>query len=235
MGPFSERFRVIAYSRRYHYPGTWSGGQSDYSAARHGDDLAGLIESLNLGRPHIVASSFGAYVSLLTAISHPDLVRSLVLGEPPAFPILNSHPDGAAYWNDFNVRAWTPARKAFDRGKDEDGVRHFLDGVLGQGSYDRLPPPARSMLLDNVPAMKAEHSSLDYLSELTCGLVRTMHTPSLLVNGELSPPMFHRITDELERCLPNAERIVVPATSHAIHNQNARFYNAAVLGFLEKH
>lgn len=235
IGSLSEHYRVIAYSRRYHYPGTWSGSQSDYSVARQGDDLAGLIEALQLERTHIVASSFGGFVSLFCTLNHSDVVRSLVLGEPPAFPILKSTPNGISYWNDFDRRAWTPARRAFEQGKDEEGVRYFMDGVLGPGSFDKLPRPAKVMLMDNVPAMKAELASPDYLSDFNCEAARTIQTPTLLLDGELSPPMFHRITDELERCLHNAERITIPAASHAIHNQNAKIYNRVVLDFLKKH
>jgi pimeloyl-ACP methyl ester carboxylesterase len=235
MGPFAERYRVISISRRYHYPGTWNGGRSDYSAERQGEDIGRVIEELRLGRTHIVASSFGAFISLFTASNHPGLVRSLVLGEPPAFPILTAVPNGRSYWNDFDRRAWTPARNAFNRGDDEVAVQYFMDGVLGPGSYDKLSHSARKMLIDNVPALKAEVSSADYMSDISCELLRRIQIPTLLVGGELSPELFHRITDEFERCLPNRERITVPNASHAIHNQNARFYNRAVLDFLDRH
>jgi pimeloyl-ACP methyl ester carboxylesterase len=46
--------------------------------------------------------------------------------------------------------------------------------------------------------------------------------------------MFHLITDELERCLPDTERQTIPNASHAIHNGNPSAYNAAVLDFLAK-
>ncbi len=235
MGPFGERYRAIAISRRYHYPGAWNGGRSDYSAARQGEDLARVIEQLRLGPTHIVASSFGAFVSLFTALEHPKLVRSLVLGEPPAFPILNALPGGESYWNDFDSRAWSPARDALERGEEEPGVRYFMDGVLGPGSYERLSHTARKMLLDNLPALKAEVSSGDYLSNINCELVRQIDIPVLLVGGERSPAFFRLITDEFERCLPRRERVTIPAVSHAIHNQNAGVYNKVVLDFLGRH
>ncbi|HTP13133.1 MAG TPA: alpha/beta hydrolase [Bacteroidota bacterium] len=235
MDPFAEDYRTIAVSRRYHYPGTWTGGHSDYSAEGQGEDIALLIERLQLGPTHVVASSFGAFVSLFTAMNHSRLVRSLVLGEPPAFPILDTTPDGPSYWIDFDRRAWTPARNLLEKGEDESGVEFFLDGVLGPGSYKKLPHPARQMLLDNVSALKAEVTSADYLSDLRCESVRRIQTPTLLIGGMQSPAMFHRIADELARCLPNCERATVPDASHAIHNQNAAFYNRVVLDFLKRH
>ncbi|HEX9117868.1 MAG TPA: alpha/beta hydrolase, partial [Anaerolineae bacterium] len=81
MARFAERFHVVSYSRRYHYPNAPAGDRRDYSAALHAEDLAGLIRALDLGpRVHLVTSSYGGYVSLVMAARHPELVRSMVLG-----------------------------------------------------------------------------------------------------------------------------------------------------------
>ena len=91
MEPFSKRYRAIAYSRRYHYPNEWKGDGSDYSIGLHAKDLAAFIKALNLDSVHLVGSSFGAYTSLITAFNHPELIRTLVLGEPPVLPLLVSN------------------------------------------------------------------------------------------------------------------------------------------------
>ena len=54
----------------------------------------------------------------------------------------------------------------------------------------------------------------------------------LLLNGELSPRLFHLINAELARCLPRATQAVIPQTSHAIHVGNPVAYHAAVREFL---
>src|SRR5512142_1578335 len=59
--PFAQQYRVIAYSRRYQYPNSWPGDGHNYSPALHAEDLAGLVQTLGLGRVHLVGSSFGAY------------------------------------------------------------------------------------------------------------------------------------------------------------------------------
>ena len=92
--PFSRHYRVIAYSRRYHYPNPREDGGAPYSATLHAADLAALIQSLASQPVHIVGSSFGAYVALMVAVRQPGLVRSLVLGEPPLFPWLGRYPAG---------------------------------------------------------------------------------------------------------------------------------------------
>ena len=48
-----------------------------------GDDIAGLIQFLNLERADVMGYSMGGMVALQTAIRHPDLVRKLVVVSIP--------------------------------------------------------------------------------------------------------------------------------------------------------
>ena len=60
---FSERYRTIAYSRRYNYPNAPPAPRPDYSAAVDADDLAALIRTLKLAPAHVIGVSYGAYAS----------------------------------------------------------------------------------------------------------------------------------------------------------------------------
>ncbi len=82
LGPFAEGYRAIAYSRRYNYPNTTT-LQPNHSAVVDAADLASLIKKLNLGKVHLIGHSYGGYAALFVAVNHPELVRTLVLAEPP--------------------------------------------------------------------------------------------------------------------------------------------------------
>ena len=58
------------------------------------------------------------------------------------------------------------------------------------------------MILDNAAEMQAETLSPDIFPALTCADVAALDRPVLLLNGELSPRLFHLINAELARCLP---------------------------------
>ena len=199
-----------------------------YTASLHAADLAGLIEKLDLGPAHLVTSSFGGCVALALAVARPELVRSLVLAEPPLMPWLEHIPGGAPLAEAFYADAWLPAQRAFREGDSERGVRLFLDGVIGRGpstslrtgAFDRLSPSGQRMILDNAAEMRAETLSPDIFPALTCADVAALDRPVLLLNGELSPRLFHLINAELARCLPRATQAVIPQTSHAIHVGN---------------
>jgi pimeloyl-ACP methyl ester carboxylesterase len=240
--PFATRFRVIAYSRRYHPPSAplpLSGpprpeGQA-YALAVHADDLVALIEALGLERAHLVGASYGAYVALLVTLRRPDLVRSLVLAEPPILPWLARTPDGDSLRRAFEATVLEPVRRAFARGDSADGLRRFLDGVSGRpGRYDALPEVARDGLLRSAFAMRLEMRAdpAVYMPMLSCPQVGGIRNPVLLLTGERSPRLFHVITEELARCLPAEEIVAVPGAGHSPHADNPAFYNGAVLGFL---
>lgn len=233
MGPFSQRYRAIAYSRRYHAPNPWDGDGGDYSAELHADDLAALIQAVSDAPVHLVTSSYGGNVGLYMTSQHPELARSLVLGEPPLLPWLAHIPGGKRHWQQFLDEAWLPAREAFAQDRLEDGARLFLDGVMGRPTFAHLGRQGYRMIMDNAPEMRAETLANRYFPPFACDEAGRLAQPVLLCKGELSPPLFGLITDDLAQCLPNARPpVVIPGASHAMHVGNPDFYNRTVLEFL---
>ena len=245
---FAQRYRVIAYSRRYHYPNTSTGDGSDYSVDAHSRDLVELIKKLGLQRVHLIGSSYGAYTALITGIRNPDFIQTLVLGEPPVLPLLVENPDNpfhilslafrslatAIKFMKFATSAIEPARKALRQGNLEDGVRLFVNGVLGEGSFERLPPPARTVLMDNANALKVELLGRGF-TRFPVEEATGCKIPVLLVYGEKSPKVFHAISDRLAEILPNAERAFISGASHSMHRDNPGEYDSRVLEFLSRH
>jgi pimeloyl-ACP methyl ester carboxylesterase len=235
MQEFGETYRVISYSRRYHYPNECSGRESDYSAALHADDLASLINGLGLDSAHVVGTSYGAYTSLLLAARHPERVRALVLGDPPVLPLLKDNPEGRALRDDFLADVWEPAGEMMRRGDAEDGVRMFVDGVVEKGAFDRFPAEWQSLIMENACEFKVETSSPDFWTPFTCEDAKLIESPTLLLTGDRSRRWLQLIVDELEGCFPNSESVRVPDTTHEVTSDNPEAYNAIVLDFLVNH
>jgi len=104
-----------------------------------------------------------------------------------------------------------------------------VNGVLGEGSYEKLP------LMDNVQELKGETSSQNLFPPTTCEDVQKVKAPTLVLDGELSPKRFHVINDMLEHCLPSVERTTIPAASHQMEVENHQAFNEKVLAFIAKH
>jgi non-heme chloroperoxidase len=234
---FAVRERVVAYSRRFHPPNPQPSGDSIYSAALHAADLAGLITELHLTNARIVSLSYGAYTALLLALKHPGQVRALVLAEPPLLPLLRTVPGGDSLADAWQRQVLTPSQRAFHRGDDEQGLRLFIGGLRGAAFFEDLPPERQEHLRRYTRVLKLQMlTSMElYFPTVSCADLRQVRTPILLVGGDHSPPMFGPILDELARCLPNAERVLIPRAGHNMQIDNPLAFNEQVLAFLHKH
>ena len=241
-------YRAIAYSRRYARPNQEIEPGADDQMLPHVDDLTALLRVLDAAPAHLVGHSWGAFICLLTAIRQPQLVRSLVLAEPPVLPLFISDPPRATEVLpllvrrprtaltilSFTARTFVPARRAFRRGDDEEALQRFGDGIVGKQGYERIPEERKQQLRENVNTLRAQLLGAGF-PPLSDEAVRGVAAPTLLVTGARSPAFLLRLTDRLQQLLPNVERVDIARASHAMTEENAGATNEAILGFLARH
>lgn len=182
----------------------------------------------------VVAHSSGAHAALFFAATHPDMVVSLALNEPPALGILNGLPNSGDLLKEF-AATLAPAREALRVGDVHRGIPLFVNGVGGSGAYERRSEAEKSMNLDNVASYQADATTTRPRAVFTCDMAKAISAPTLLSNGERSPELFHRILDQLESCLPKRERVEIAASSHSVPSDNPTGYDQAVLAFNARH
>ena len=95
MAALSRYYHVISYSRRYNFPNQNPQTATNHSVLVEAADLAALIKALRLKRANLVGTSMGAATALTLAIEHPNMIRSLVLAEPPMLAWAKHFQDGA--------------------------------------------------------------------------------------------------------------------------------------------
>jgi len=232
---FGDTRRAVAYSRRFHPPNPCDDTEATYDIRLHASDLAGLLRALDLAPAHIVGTSYGAYIALLLALTDPGLLRSIVACEPPMLPLLRASPDGHRMLEEFLTHALEPSREAFQRGDAAAGVARFMDGILGRpGAFASLTPTVQRSFLEAAPELRLESlAPIDrYMPALTPEELSRIRMPVLLVGGERSPRLFHKILDELARQLPYARRILIARAGHAMYVANPRDFESAVREFL---
>jgi pimeloyl-ACP methyl ester carboxylesterase len=243
---FGARYRTIAYSRRFHWPNAPIPDGADYSMEAHVDDLEALLTTLNAAPAHLVGHSYGGFVCLLLAIRVPELVRTLVLAEPPVATLFVSSAPGPAELLSlaltrprtalsvarFIATGLGPARAAARKGDLEEAMRRFGRAVLGPAFYHRLSPARREQIRAN--AIRAEFLGPG-LPPLRDEDVRAVRAPTLLVTGRESPRFFHRLVDRLDELLPRSARLEIPGASHSMHEDEPARYDAGILAFLAAH
>ena len=243
---FAERFRVISYSRRYHWPNAPIPNGADYSMAEHIADLRAVLQALGAAPAHLVGHSYGAFVALLLAQRSPNSSAPSSLAEPPVITLfvsstpkplellklLATRPRTAAAIIKLGATGIGPATAAAERGDMEEAMRLFGTAALGREPYARLSEARKEQVRVNL--FRAELLGSGFLP-LEAERLRGIRTPTLLLTGQSSPRVFDRLTDRLEELLPRTERVEIPGASHIMHEDNATAYNAAVQSFIDKH
>lgn len=249
MEPFAQKYRAIALSCRHYYPNEEIKEGEALHLSTIVEDLAAFLRNLDLAPAHLIGhSSPGAFSSLLLASKEPELIRALVLAEPPALPLLGlslppkpqeilklmlRDPRTGMAVIKFGARGIGPASRAFERGDDERGLQLFLKAALGQEGYARLSEATLQNMRDNLGGLKGQlRAGFPPFDERDA---RSISVPTLLVTGEQSATVLHRITDRLENLIPTVERVEIKDASHGMFQEKPQAFNRAVLAFLEKH
>jgi len=219
---FSRHYRVLRYDCR----GQW---QSDhpagpYSMEGHAEDLAALLDALDIRRAHIGGISYGAEISLVFALKYPERVRSLVLASlvSQVDPVLagiagmwlaaaqRRDPElffAATYPFNFSQR-WIAANS----------------GALAQArsryvtlDFDAVAELCRAFLALNIT-----------------GDLYRIKAPTLLMVGEEDNLKPRAYADIIAREIPHAAYAIIPGAGHAVCWEAPLVFNSLVLGFLEQ-
>src|SRR4029077_13894954 len=108
--------------------------------AQHVDDLADVIRALDAAPAHVVGISPGGTICLLLAVRHPELVRTLILEDPSAFPVLFNIPPkpgeilpllfrqpGTLWMAMRTMASFGRMAVALKRGTDEESIRLLVN------------------------------------------------------------------------------------------------------------
>ncbi|MCX4755525.1 alpha/beta fold hydrolase [Kitasatospora purpeofusca] len=205
---------------------TFPVGAPPYTLPDLAEDAAALIDSLGLGRAHVLGMSQGASVGQLLALDHPDRVVTLTLAsgtpgipgqEQPDLPPVSERL--AAFFaqveQDARVEQPASAREAVvesivegerpfaaaSRPFDEDGVRRLAARIVDH-ARDLAAQSTNPYLLDAGPPWRAR------LGAITA--------PTLVLHGEedpLFPPEHGRA---LAAEIPGARFLALPGTGHEV-------------------
>jgi len=232
--PFiAERYHYVSYSRRYHYPNAWPDDGRNYSLRQDALDLAAFIRALNVEPVHLVGNSYGGYLATVIAIEHPELLRSVVIGEPGIGSLIMNSPEGEQIIADHRRRG-AAMREAIRVGDSEKAAILLYDETEGKvGAFNKIPEAQQQRWLANAKTIGPMLSGTPY--PLSCEKIGSIRAPTLVVRGERTPPYHLATTEAFRSCLPaGSDSAVIPSTSH-LWNTNPGGASKAILGFIAKY
>jgi pimeloyl-ACP methyl ester carboxylesterase len=228
---FADRYRVVCYSRRHHFPNRNPIVANNHSAHGEADDLEALLQTLDIESAHFVGSSYGAFTALMFALKHPERVRSLTLAEPPVHELVKTMPGRTAIYDEFMQGSWEPARKAFLEGDRPRAVELLSLGISNVAS-SHIAPARLAAMMENASAMEALTRSSDPFPAIDRAALARLKMPVLLIAGEHTTLIHRLVNDELARFMTKAKSVTIPNAGHASAQENPAAFDAALNAFL---
>jgi pimeloyl-ACP methyl ester carboxylesterase len=222
----SDGFRILSYDRRGHGESAPLPGMR--SVAWEADELAELLISTDHFPSHVVGVSYGAAVALSLAVRRPELVRGMVVHEPPlvAWPAVEERPEVRAARNELDGFA-----KRFRHEFPDQAGREFAERfVTGPGGFARLPKETQEAFRLGALTWPDELGALER-ADLDPGLLGGVDLPVLLTEGEVSPPYLVRIVRSVAESLPNGTLRSLPGAGHFPHVSHPALFGGTVLAF----
>jgi len=217
----AQGHRVIAYDRRgfrhsHHAP------VRDYH--QHGEDAASILVKLNASPATVVGWSGGGIAALDLAINHPDLIRSLVLVEPPLHAKSHMTMQMARAF----IKAQMLRRLASPHAATRTFLRWASSYTTGGCAFDRMPPEMQQAMLDTAEATMGDldAGTGEYIS---LKHVAAIPVPITCLRGELSPSVFANATQRIIAGHPGARLTVIPGAGHALSFDRPAEFVQAVL------
>ena len=207
---FQNRYRLISWDMRGHGQTTCPEELSHFSQALTDDDMAALLDHLEIDQAVIAGHSLGGFMSLSFNVAHPDRVKALVL-----------QGCGPGYRRDEPRLAWNERAERRACTLEEGGLPALGGGAeVGesvQGSANGLAFAARGIL-----------SQVD---SRVMDSVKVISVPTLVICGDGDKPYVDGARYMGDR-IPGATYVEVPGAGHGVNVEKPDAVNAALEAFL---
>ncbi|MHA2303373.1 MAG: alpha/beta fold hydrolase [Candidatus Thorarchaeota archaeon] len=195
---FSKDFRIIAPDSRGQ--GKTNNPDGTFSYRVMADDIAGLIQELDLEKPYVCGWSDGGQIALEIGIRHPAIARAIVAGG-----VLSEITD---YYIDFMKSMGLNAPGDFDL----DMFREKFPDFLAAASEIHSPiygPDYWKQLFVNISKMWMDPDAFPGES------IHKIKIPTLVLQADRDEAISLEEAIKIYRKIPRAELAVVPGSDHA--------------------
>jgi len=227
---FARRHRCITFAARGYPPSEVPAEVERYSQALAADDIAAVMDALDLPTAHIVGLSMGGFATLHFGLRHAARALSLTIAGA-GYGAEKEHEDyfrnvSLEVARQFEAQGATEFAKTYSLGasrvqfqnKDPRGWQEFATWL---GEHDAL---------GSANTMRGVQARRPSIYDLEAD-IRAMPVPSLVVVGDeddhcLQPGIF------LKKTIPACGLAVMPKTGHTLNLEEPAAFNALLAEFI---
>jgi pimeloyl-ACP methyl ester carboxylesterase len=215
---FARRHAVITVDLRGH--GQSSAPPEGYSVHHHTDDLAGLLDALEVGEVVVIGASLGGCMAQQLAVRTPQRVKAIVaVGSCAQTP------------KELDLNALLPA-------VEQMGIENFLREFLPGATFcPDVAPGLVEFALDIALESKPEIILQRTKEGLVYGGVETARKiacPALILLGENDNTTPRYCSEELKELIRGSEFGVIPGCGHLPHLEAPEVFNEILSRFLDR-
>jgi pimeloyl-ACP methyl ester carboxylesterase len=225
-----RKYRCIAYDLRGH-GFTGRTGQPRYSAESYADDLADLLDVLDLSQANICGLSLGGMIAQIFAARYPEKVSRLILCDTVLSTTL--------FFSDrlLNsllgliapplIRFLPPARFR--------SITRQLRSLTGNDRWISLSEEGRAFVQEATQMVETAETLkiLRAVQDFRGTNLRQVRQPVLLLHGAMESPLLQRQSRFFQEQLLDVRLSTIPNASHLSNLDNPALFNRELERFLE--
>lgn len=213
-------WRCITWDERGHGQTADPAACEPFSYYDSANDLAALLAHLGVQQAVLAGMSQGGYLSLRCALTHPGIVRALVLMNTQALP---EDPQKMA-GHEVLMKAW------LEGGLSDEIAAMVAHTILGDGwsGTPQWQAQWRQWTVPNLLQCFTTLGSRDDISER----IRAITVPALVVHGTLDHAIGLDRAQAMSDAMPHARMVTVQGGGHASNLTHPEPVNAALRDFL---
>ena len=221
---FARHFRVVRFDMRGFGRSLLPSG-----TFRNWDDVAGLLDALEIEQAHVLGCSYGGLVAVDFALTFPKRVDRLALSAPSIGGIAPPE-ELRAFWDEEDA--------LLEAGRLKEATE--LNLVLWVDGPHRSPNEVDPAVRADVGRMQMRIFQLDEPEDAEAipldppanERLDRLTMPVLVLTGALDRPEKLALATRLATELPDARAVTIDAAAHMLNMEQPTHFNDAVLDFL---
>ena len=219
----ASRYRVVRYDTRGH--GGTDAPAGAYALEQLAEDARALLRALGIARTHFIGLSMGGFIGQLLALTHPEMLQSLVLCDTTS----RVPPEARPMWDE---RIRVAQTQGMEPHVEPTIGRWFTAPFMEQ--HAEVVNPVRAIIRGTHPQgyIGCCHAiaALDLTDRL--GGIRI---PTLVIVGEDDPATPVAASRTIHERIKGSELVILKSASHLSNLEQAEAFNRAVTTFLARH